>query len=183
MTATAFPFRRAFATSATSADFTAKIPLAATAKPSGVGVFDILSTSLGYAKDTYVPQYLQIQPFGTDANDETFSMRLWGWSKIHNLGSTPGTPAADHGVWVPQLILQLDCVLGNIAATAIEAGAFLVDTITVVDGDADVAVISPANDTPGHILVHYRACELIEFDVDIGTGGAANALWRPVDHP
>ena len=172
MSVTAHPFRKAVTVSATSTSYTAKVPT--TTKPSGTGVFNLFDRDLGIAIDTYIPKYLLLVPFGSDANDETFDMRLWGWSKT--LEATP--------LWVPQLIADLNCTLGNIAATALGTNHFLCDTIVIDKGSAEKTFLdptSPADDTTGSVLAFLRGVELIEFDFDLTGGAGANCLWRPLD--
>ena len=168
MSVTAFPLRRALVTNATTTSFTAKIPVAV--KPSGVGVFDVFDMAIGQAIDTYMPWYLNLIPFGTDAADETFDMRLWGWSKV-----------ADTALWIPQLLVELNVTLGSVDGTAIGASHLLADTIVIAKGDADAPEINPENDLPGSILVHLRGCDMFEFDFDLTGAAAANAYWRMMD--
>jgi hypothetical protein len=166
MSTTSYPLRRALAENSTSAAFTAKVPIDSV--PSGaINIFD---RAIGVATDTCMPAYLQVIPFGADANDEAFAMRVWGWSKV-----------AGESVWVPQLLVELDVTLGNIAATALGAGSFMADTIAIAAGDQDVALVSPGNDTPASALVHLRGCSHVEFDFDVDSASSANCLWRVMD--
>lgn len=163
-------FRRALAANSTATGFTAKLPTAT--KPASAGVIDLFADSgEGINAPPNIPKYAQLVPYGTDSNDQTFSQRLWGWS------------ATDQGVWIPQLLLQLDVTLGNIAATAIAASHLLADTIALAAGDAHAEMISPANDTPASVLVHLRGSQLIEFDWDMTGAASANCLWRLMDQP
>jgi hypothetical protein len=163
------PLRKALATNSAAAAFTAKTPT--TTKPSGDGVFDVLG-EYGWASGVHGPSHMQIIPFGTDANDETFDMRVWGWSKTRD--ATP--------IWVPQMLLDLTITLGNIAATDVGASHFLADTIVVNEGpaagDAWYSLITTADDTPASILMHLRGCELIEFDWDAVTAASVNCFFR-----
>jgi hypothetical protein len=171
VTVTAYPLRRALTANSAATSFTAKIPVAV--EPSGAGVFDLFDRDLGFAIDTYIPRGIQVIPFGTDANDETFDMRVWGWSKVH---------AAD--LWIPQMLGDLTVTLGNIAATAIGADHFLSDTIVVNEGSAETTstdLVSTADDTPASVILYLRGCQLIEFDFDLTGGAAANCYFRPVD--
>jgi hypothetical protein len=178
MTALAYPLRRALAANSTASAFTAKVPSAT--KPGGVGIFDVFDANLGYAIDTKMPKFINLIPYGSDANDETFSMRLWGWSRVENPG------ADDHNSWVPILLLQLDVTLGNIAMATVAANHFLADTIAVGKGadeesGSGASVISTTNDTPGSILCHLRGVEVIEFDFDMTGAAGGNCYWRLMD--
>ena len=172
---TAHVFRRAFTTNVVLDSFVGKTPT--TTKPSGTGVFDLFSGDYGVATAAWVPEFLQLVAFGDNADNETFDLRLWGWSR----DSTHPNP-----IWVPQHLLQVAVTLGNIAATALGTDNFLADTITVTKGADEesglgASVIAQANDTPASILVGLRGCELIEFAVDIGTAAGGNCLWRAVE--
>lgn len=177
MTATCHPLRRALSTNSTDTAFATKVPT--TTKPVNAGVWDLHSTDLGFALLTQpVPQYIFMQPYGGNSNDETFDFQLWAWNVVQD------SSASVDGLWVPHLLYRGQVVLGNIAATDLGANMLLADTITTVVGDADVALLSPTGEQAAHVMVHIRGSQLIEFDFDLtGTADAANILWKPVDHP
>jgi hypothetical protein len=159
----------------TAANFTAKIPTATeVAHAPDTGIHDILHATygFGYKGSGQMPQYMQIVPFGGNADNETFSMRLWGWNKVHATA-----------LWVPQLLCQLDCTLGAGSGAAVETNVLMVDTIAIVTGTAsDSYIQTPANDTQASIIVSLRGCSIVEFDFDLtGTGDQANAYWRTFD--
>lgn len=174
MTVSAFPLRKASSTNSTATAFTAKIPTAT--KPSGAAVHDLFDGDYGVAIETYLPDYVQIIPFGTDGNNDTFDMRLWGWSRAYT-----GTSSE---LWIPQLLASLSVVLGNVDGSAIAASTFLADSITVNVGAAAGQfrdLVQTANDTPASVIFHIRGCELLEFDFDLAGGQEAasmNAYWR-----
>lgn len=170
MSATVMPLQRALTASSTDTSFAAVIPT--TTKPSGAGVFDLLDIATSLSVGNNVPRFIQLVPFGTDANNETFDMILRGWSRT--------TGAAGTAIWVPQILLNLSVTLGNIDAAAIGANHFLADTIVVNKGDSD-GVISPANDTAASIITHLRGCELFAFYFDLTGAAAANCYWRVMD--
>ncbi len=174
---TALAFRLAFAANATTDSFTNKIPTLTA--PTGVGVFDLLDPAVGLGAEPYIPTRLMLAPFGSDADNEAFDLRLWGWSKIK-------VSAGPTFVWVPQLLVQLAVTLGNIDAAALFASNFMADTIAVTDGasgsdEYGASIISTVLDTASTVLVGLRGCERIEFAVDIGTAASGNCLWRAVD--
>lgn len=174
MRATSYPLRKALSSNSTASAFTAKIPVAT--EPSGSGVFDLFDADLGLATNTYVPSSIELIPFGTDANNETFDMRLWGWTKVH-LSS----------LWIPQLLAEFNVTLGNIDGSAIAASHFMMDTIALVDGSAEttrVDLVSTANDTTGSVSVNLRGVRYIEFDFDsagASPAAAMNCYWRVVN--
>lgn len=172
MTATAYRFKYALATNSTSASFAQKVPT--TTEPTGVGVIDIFNHDLGFATETYMPKYIDLVPYAVIANNDTFDMRLWGWTRID--------PVKSGVIWVPQLLIDMSCTIGNIAGTPIAASTLMVDTITLNKGDTAAPVISPANDTQASLLLHLRGVERIEFDfAKTGTGASFNCLYRIFD--
>jgi hypothetical protein len=182
MPATATPLRKARTANSTASSFTAKIPTVTEPTHSDAnGIYNLYDSGLGIGVDGRVPKRLLVIPFGGNSNDETFSMRVWGWSK------TIG--AAGTALWIPQLLAELAVTLGNISATAIEANMLMSDTVVVTYGITDektlgVSIMAPANDVPAAAWIDLRGCEKIEFDFDLtGTGDAANCFWRAVDGP
>lgn len=169
------PFRRALTTDSTSTAFTAKIPKTTEPVTSlASGVYDLLDGTLGLHLGQAASRFLELVPFGTNANNNTFNMRVWGWSKF--VAATP--------LYIPTLLLELNIVLGSIDASAIAASTFLADTITISKGDTNAPVISPGNDTPASIAVHTRGCRYLEFDWDLAGASEAtsmNAFWRLFD--
>ena len=169
MSATAYPLRKVLSSNSTASSFTAKIPTAT--KPAGESVVDVFDMAIGQAVETYLPKYCQVIPFGTDANNETLTMRVWGWSK----------ESTSSGLWIPQLLLEVTVTLGNVDAAAIADDTYMADTLAIAAGDANAAVVSPANDTPGSFLLHLRGIQMIEFDFKTGTAASSNAYWRMMD--
>jgi hypothetical protein len=103
-------------------------------------VFNLYDTALGIATEPYVPENLELFPYGSNADNTTLNLRVWGWQQ-----TTDATP-----IWVPQLITELACTL-SAACTLIPIGVnnFLADTIAVTKGAAEasgsgVSVNSPA---------------------------------------
>lgn len=166
----------------------ASIPTAT--KPAAVagssGVIDFTNGDTGTGQTLKVPSYVQFFPFGTNANNEDFAMRVTAWYPYLASGGT---------IWIPRLLLQLGVTLGNIDATAFgPALSFMADTITVTSGPPEGpyrCLISPAsaslNELGAGIKVHTLGASLlkVEFDIDSGpapnAAAGANTLWHPVD--
>lgn len=174
----AYPLRRISTTDFTSTAFTAKTPTST--KPSGNGVIDLRSAALGLAKalGEAVDDQMLVQPYGTNAANENFHMRVWGWAKGSSLDSTLKDS------WIPILLGEFVVTLGSIdASDPLGSTMFLADTITESSGDtAAIETVSPTNDLPAWFVLDTRGCELIEFDFDLDAGGnaaaSANCLWR-----
>ena len=164
--------KAAVSTVATSTSFTAKTPT--TTKPSGGnGVVDLFAFDTGQSQGAHVPDHMVVNPYGTDANNETFDMRVWGWSR--NVNDSSSTPT-----WEPFLIIEVNVILGNISTTAREsATTYDADTITAERGDTEtVRIVSPGDDLSAYFIADITGCELIEFDFDMTGTAGANALYR-----
>lgn len=174
MGVSAKPFTHAFATSSAATSFTALN--ATTTKPltTTAGVFDLEDPI--YGRGGCIPDWLNLVPWGTDADDETFDMRIFGIKPT--LDATP--------VWVPQLLITVSCTLCSVTCTPFVANAFLVDTIVVNKGPADSSefrsLINTADNTPGSIILNTRGCRFIKFEIDLTGAAGGNCLWSPVWH-
>lgn len=181
--ATCHPFKAVLTANSTSTGFTAQNTT--TTDPAGTtGVIDLLEGSSKFQYSGNVPSWVQLMPFGTNGENDTFDMRVYGLNAI--LGATP--------IFVPQLLLDVSVILSALTATHIAADTFLADTFVLNDGAADldgafeqspwVSVISPAEDLPGSILLHTRGCRYLKFDWDLAGGQegvSMNCLWRPAE--
>src|SRR5512139_3726977 len=126
--------------------------------PSGDGVIDMLN---GAAPGAPVQNALLFRFFGTDANNENFNARVWGWSQERTTGS-----------WEAVLLAQFAVTLGNIQGTtgcAITADDFEADTIVLTYGaSADSAINSPANDVRGaYARVDYQGSSKVQVEFDM----------------
>ncbi len=146
---------------AADTSFAAKIPT--TTKPTGTGV-------VNFARQSAVPQWLKVVPFGTGGDDSVFEMWVTGWRKIATL-------------WVPTRLVKLTCTMGTavgVAAAAVVATERFCDTITATGGVSNVSyqLFSTTDNTPAHALVSPNGCSLVEFTFDLTTGTptGANAL-------
>ena len=177
MPSTVRPLRKIQTANSTSAAFTAFTSIIpTTTKPSGTGVFDLLSETVSENVGRRIPAYIQIQPFGVGTDTTTFVIRVIGWSRT--IDSTPTTE-----VWVPTHLADLTCTLSVPTANALTNGVSNVfcDTIAETKGGDDVYSISPAIDTPASVKLGLRGSELIQFDFDMTGATSGNALWRLLD--
>jgi hypothetical protein len=177
-------YRKAVSTDDASNSWTVKIPTStqpsfSTTTPVGP-VWWLRDPNLGIAMNHQAPKFLNIVPYGTDTNNQTFSVRVWGWNRM-GLITTP--------LWVPTLLVELVGTLSNaIDCTALATGAYGCDTITATYGATDektlgVSLISPTTDIgQASALVHLRGAEYIEFAFKSGASAVSmNALWRCMD--
>lgn len=176
-TSLSLPFRYAFAANSTSGSFTAQNATATA--PSGAGVVDLRSENLGIGTENYVPAYLQLVPFLVGADNDTFGLKVYGYSP-----TVPADLVTDTAIYVPQLLCHLTITAGARPFSDHTAAAFFADTIVVTKGPADnaewLSVISPADDSVASVILNTRGCRYIKFDVDLlVTPVSANCLWRP----
>lgn len=184
-TVSCHPFRYALAANSTATSALAALP-ALSAAPSGTGYFDLGDIANGIGSASEVPQYLELFPFAECANDDSWAIRLTGYTPTIPTEGLVLTTA----IYVPKLL----CHLTVIAATGMTiaqhtAGSLFCDTITVTKGPADNAewgsVISPADGvSPASYIVNTRGCRYIRFEFDsniTGTPVGVNCLWRPCD--
>lgn len=176
---TAKKWQRALAANATDTSFPSLVPTAT--EPTGDGVFDL-------TKGDGLPAYssMSIIPFGTDAENEVFDLKVTLWSPT--FGST--------GVlWVPSPFLVVTATLGNIAGVAgtdVNASQFFADTLAVVlegltnadtTDDGSLVITSPADDTIARVdvfglMMGFWKAQLT-FDMAAVTGAASgNALVK-----
>jgi hypothetical protein len=154
-------FKAVRMTASVATSFTAKV--ATTTKPTGDGVIPIP----GY--ENTLPQQddlLWFKPWGTNAANETFDLRLWGWT--HDLAN---------GQWEPALLLELNVTLGDIAASK-GSLSFDADTIVLAKGDSTAKIISPGNDLPASVVVDVLGFHLLEFDFDSTASATSSVLYR-----
>ena len=156
-------------TNDTDTSFTTTIPTST--KPSSTQVLDLLDTDLGESSGTYVPSLMQVIPIAENSNNDTFHMRVWGWSKYDYSGTA---------WWIPIMIAEFNVTTGNIAA-GFEASTFLPDTIVLADGDADTLVVSTANDVTAYAVIDIMGSDLIEFDFDNALSTEMNCLYKFVN--
>lgn len=180
MASIAEPFRYAFASpGSTSGSFSARN--ATSTEPSGDGIIDLESEQLGAGWHGKVPAYLLLVPFGTGANNDTFDMRVYGYS-----ATIPTDLVTDTKLYIPQLLCDVSATMSAITFSDYAADTFLVDTLTLNDGATDngpwLSIVSPAEDMVGNIIIHTRGCRYIRFEFDLlVTPTHANCMWRPIE--
>ena len=130
-----------------------------------------------------MPNSLLLRFFGTDANNESFSARVWGIELGNSLVGSTQTKS-----WEPTLLAQLLVTFGNlagVAGTQIAAADFEADTIALTYGASqDIVINSPANDLRNawaRIDMLGFPQIAIEMDDAVNSGAAAascNGLFR-----
>ena len=142
---------------------------ATTADPAGPGVLKLLAGGAG----GWVPTHAVVVPYGAGADNSTFTLRLIGWRCV---GAT----------WLPTPLWAGTCTLSQFAGLA---GGDVLDTERVADAIATTLgtdgvtcqPVSPGDNTPAHVLVDLKGCEVVEALFALGgSATAANALLAGV---
>lgn len=156
--------QKLLAANSTDNSFPSRVPTATT--PSGAGVLDL---SVGGSKN--VPNNLMLLPYAVASDNDTFNVRILGWSLVVDL-------------YVPIILAEVACTacarVGVAAKTVINTERFC-DTLTLTYGNSGISteVVSPANDTIGHVLIDLKGHSMVEVIFDINSGTTSmNALYR-----
>jgi hypothetical protein len=171
------PARRVWATNANTSSFASKIPTIT--EPTNDGILNLTPDSApGTAYgDGISAQFAKVWPIGLGANNDAFSLRILGWQRI-------GAGAPGSILWYPTIIAEVTCIMGNVTGVAgspVPATEFFCDTIvlvaarqalvwgTISTADANwgrIEILSPANDTPGYLIIPLYGYEKIELTFD-----------------
>lgn len=126
------------------------------------------------------PNNVMFKPFGTDANNESFSMRVWGIEA----GQGP-VGATSVSAWEATLMAEVLVTLGNVAGandSLVVASDFYADTVGLTYGSGvDNIMSSNAADLRGA----WFRCDTLGFQVfgvefQEVTAATMNALYRPL---
>lgn len=152
-------FFRAFATDNTDSAYDAIV--STITPPNGAGVWD-----------TGRKNSLIVVPYGTDAADEAYGLKVIGWCKVSSSGVDE---------WVPTEIFVGTVTLG--AATGAADGvigdtALWADAITYVSGDSAYEVPTVTANSIAWLNVDVRGVEKVQFLIENTTSASANCLFR-----
>jgi len=117
-----------------------------------------------------VPAQIKVLPFGTDASNETFNGRIIAWHQNK-----------EEGTWVPTELVTFAVTLG--AAVALKdatANQTFADTIVYTSGiaEADLQIVSPADDTRAWLLLDIMGAEYLQFQVDLVLAATGNYYYH-----
>lgn len=172
------PLRRGLAANSTDTTFATKVPVVA--RPSNDGVIDLSQ------EGDAVPGWVKVFAVGVGANNDAFSVRIYGWSRVIAADATKN-------IWIPQIIGELAFIMGQKAgllSTVVPSTELFADTVTIVSEptttaattrDGKIVTYSPANDTLAFAVVPVWGFELIEFNFDNTTNTPTmNVLYSPL---
>lgn len=127
-----------------------------------------------------MPNAICLLPFGTDAADETFKMRLLSWKPAKKKNTSPET-----WLWVYSIIGEFTCTLGTrtgLANSFVGSTNLIADTIAIVGTSGDqnsYSIISPADNTVATLMIDIRGSNYVEVLFDTNSSSAsANALYH-----
>lgn len=150
---------RALAANSTDASFDSLV--STVTQPTGSGVWD-----------TGRKNSLIVVPYGTDAADEAFGLKVVGWCKVVSGGVTE---------WVPTEIITVAVTLGAATGAAdgvIGGTALWADAITFTSGDSAYEIPTVTADTIAWLNVDVRGVEKVQFLFETDTAASANCLFR-----
>ncbi len=127
-------------------------------------------------RDGPVQNSVFFMPFGIGNDDTTFDVRVVGWRYAFS-------DYATHGLWVPVTLGGFSCTLSsqvgvaNAAVIATERFADTITRITAQGNDVSSEIVSPANNTPGHVILDLKGCHKVEFCFDMTGATSGNVLY------
>lgn len=162
MTTNVTEFKLVRSTASTDTSFPSRVATITEPVTTTAGVLDLTDS------DT-VHDTLKLVPFGTDAANEAFNLRVIGWKKVGTL-------------WVPVNLAEVTATLGaavGVSGEDVTDNDFFADTLVIVTGTADVNVTltTPADDSIAHFLVDIQGFAKVEILFDRDTAATANCLY------
>jgi hypothetical protein len=169
-------WRMVRSSNSTDTSFTGRVITTTSPLTSTAGV---LSTQIPGGGPRHTANSIILLPFGTDADDETFSVQLLGWRPLTSSGTAQ--------VWVPSLLCQFAVTLSaltGVNSSDLENEEFIADTIDTVVGTSAVETISPATDGVANkiatIEIAVQGYPQVEVLFDLTGAASANALYTLV---
>lgn len=145
---------RCWETNSTDTSFSQKLPT--TTEPTGEGIFE--------------PEHnlTLLMPYGTDGENETFDMRVYGWTQINSL-------------WIPARVFSVTCTLAaltldGVAGEVVDDDDIFCDTIASLVGDSDVKLVSNGDSDVSYLIFDHGGFRKLEIDFDRVTAASCNAL-------
>jgi hypothetical protein len=158
-------YRPARSSNSTDASFPSRVATAT--QPTGEGVLDLFGLGGGQRV-----QAVKVVPFGSDAANETFKVRVLGW-----------TQTSGSSLWVPSALTELTCTLATptgVSGHDVADTDFFCDAITIDVGTAAQGVrkVEPVADSmAAYVILQVEGHDLIELIFDRNASAAsANAL-------
>ena len=123
------------------------------------------------------PGSVMIWPYGIGSDNNTMLMRVIAWYRCNE--HVPATL-----IWRPVILAAYTCTLSTSVGIA---GAIQLDTERDADtiaiigtvGNANVSmeIISPANNTPGHVVVSIKGAHKLQINFDDNSSATSMNAW------
>lgn len=118
---------------------------------------------------------VRIFPYGSGANNTTFSMRVLGWEYTGIGGGDVGV-TRETALWIPGVLCEVQCTLSTsvgVANKCMVATERFADTITPTTGNDNITVFrtSTADNTIASLIVLTQGC--LKLELQFTTGGSA----------
>lgn len=116
-------------------------------------------------------RWLCLAPFGTNAADEAFEFRVWGWNKCGTL-------------WVPFLLSSCTATLGSdtgVASATITDDEYFADTIVESDNPDAIAgtmFTGEGENVPMMVVIDTAGFQMLQVTFDRSTAASANVAYR-----
>lgn len=130
----------------------------------------------------YGQNSVRLEPFGVGADTTTFKMRVLGWKFIRPQNGQTGA-----GFWSETTLLEVLCTISTGCPAGLTGGcvlgtSFHADTIALVgtsgNDDVTVSILSPADNTPGHLTLAVEGYQKVEVIFDLNSSAtSANAFF------
>lgn len=161
------------AVNSTATSFATPVALAARPVLRGASASELSFVSLRDGSGGRVQNAFLMFPIGVGADDTTFSFRVYG---VKRVVSEPGTELYFRFI-LAEFACTLSASVGLAGRIPDETNRFA-DTITLVFGNDDVTVeiISPANNTPAHVMMDAKGVADVEFAFDMTGATSGNVI-------
>ncbi len=117
----------------------------------------------------FTPSRLRLWPFGTGSDNGTHTLQVVGWQCVS-------------GLWFPSILYEATVTLSTFvgaADQAVIATERFCDTIATTankgNANVDAVVLSPADNTPAHVVIDVKGSQFVE--VRASSGGNALYAW------
>lgn len=143
-------------------------PAPTNTEPTGSGVLTPVSNNKPYTINQII-----LMPFGTNAANLTFTMKVFGWAVV-----------ANSAMWVPVLLSSWTCTNGAAVGVSGQKPAntdFMADTVVKVQTGLEAGNglgFSNGLDVGGFVVVDVLGFSKVQVNFTLGSATGANALYR-----
>lgn len=123
---------------------------------------------------------LQLFPYGTGSDNNTFSLRVIAWHAVN-----PPNNDLNKNIYIPttlcELAVTLSATIPGVAGCQVVDTELFADTITITTGDTSlVKLYSGANNTVAWAVIDYLGAPFVEVTFNINSGSTTdmNALFK-----